>query len=80
MIIQLEHNISESRLQKIKEQVINIGFNNNLVKTQYANYLVGIGNNDIDLRTTGSLEGIEDIHISYDLPLINPTVLFCNMI
>ncbi len=62
MIIQLENNISEVLLEKIKEQVNKIGFDNNLVKTQYANYLVGIGKNDIDLRAIGSLEGIEDIH------------------
>jgi len=62
MIIQLENNISEERLKRIKEQVSNIGFDSKLVKTQFRNYLVGIGKNDIDLRTIGSMEGITDIH------------------
>ncbi|MCB2206844.1 MAG: 3-deoxy-7-phosphoheptulonate synthase [Bacteroidetes bacterium] len=62
MIIQLENNISGDRLEKIKSQVLKMGFDHNLVKTQFANYLVGIGKKDIDLRTIGSLEGIEDIH------------------
>lgn len=62
MIIQLENNISGDRLEKIKSQVLKMGFDHNLVKTQFANYLVGIGKKDIDLRTIGSMEGIEDIH------------------
>ncbi|MEE4258446.1 MAG: 3-deoxy-7-phosphoheptulonate synthase [Bacteroidales bacterium] len=62
MIIQLENNISGDRLEKIKNQVLKMGFDHNFVKTQFANYLVGIGKKDIDLRTIGSLEGIEDIH------------------
>lgn len=62
MIIQLENKISGERLEKIKNQVLKMGFDHNLVQTQFANYLVGIGNNEIDLRTIGSMEGIEDIH------------------
>jgi len=62
MIIQLENNISEERLKRIKEQVSKIGFDSKPVKTQFKNYLVGIGKNDIDLRTIGSMEGITDIH------------------
>lgn len=62
MIIQLENNISTNRLEKIKNQVLKMGFDHNLVKTQFTNYLVGIGKKEIDLRTIGSLEGIEDIH------------------
>jgi len=62
MIIQLENNISEERLKRIIEQVSKIGFDSKPVKTQFKNYLVGIGKNDIDLRTIGSMEGITDIH------------------
>lgn len=62
MIIQLENRISNERLDKIKNQVLKMGFDHNLVKTQFANYLVGIGKNEIDLRTIGSMDGIEDIH------------------
>jgi len=62
MIIQLENKISNERLDKIKNQVLKMGFDHNLVKTQFANYLVGIGKNEIDLRTIGSMEGIQDIH------------------
>lgn len=62
MIIQLENNISRKRLEKIKNQVLKMGFDHNLVTTQFASYLVGIGKKDIDLRMIGSLEGIEDIH------------------
>ncbi|PLW98311.1 MAG: 3-deoxy-7-phosphoheptulonate synthase [Marinilabiliales bacterium] len=62
MIIQLENKISAERLEKIKNQVSKMGFDHNLVTTQFANYLVGIGKKEIDLRTIGSLEGIEDIH------------------
>lgn len=62
MIIQLENDISGELLEKIKNQVSKMGFDHNLVKTQFANYLVGIGKKEIDLRTIGSMEGIEDIH------------------
>src|SRR5210317_2267393 len=62
MIIQLAKNISGDRLDKIREQVSRIGFDSNLVKTQYGEYLVGIGSSDIDLRAIGSMEGIVDIH------------------
>ena len=62
MIIQLDHNIASDRLDRIKERVNKIGFDNNLVKTQFGTYLVGIGQNDIDLRSIGSLDGITDIH------------------
>jgi 3-deoxy-7-phosphoheptulonate synthase len=62
MIIQLDQHILPERLTIIQKQVNKIGFDSNLVKTQYGDYLVGIGKKDIDLRAIGSLEGITDIH------------------
>lgn len=62
MIIRLEDNITSDHLSKIREKITTIGFKNIHVKTQFGNYLVGIGKNDIDLRTIGSMEGILDIH------------------
>lgn len=62
MIIKLENNIQADQLTKIQNKVKNIGFKNTHVKTQFGNYLVGIGKNDIDLRSIGSLNGIQDIH------------------
>jgi len=62
MIIRLEDNIQSKNLEKIQDKVKSIGFKNIHVKTQFGNYLVGIGKNDIDIRTIGSMEGILDIH------------------
>ncbi|RLD84701.1 MAG: 3-deoxy-7-phosphoheptulonate synthase [Bacteroidetes bacterium] len=62
MIIHLEKDISEERLEKIISEVAKTGFKSNLVTTQFGRYLVGIGKNDMDLRSIGSLEGICDIH------------------
>ncbi len=62
MIIQLEPQISTDQLARLEEELTRIKYSVNPVKTQYANYLVGVGKSDFDIRSIGTLAGIKDIH------------------
>lgn len=62
MIIQLEPQITTDQLTGLEEQLAKIKYSVNPVKTQYANYLVGVGKTDFDIRSIGTLPGIRDIH------------------
>lgn len=62
MIIQLENNISEAQTEKLHKRLEAIGYSTNDVKTQFGNYLIGVGKNDFDIRSIGTLAGIKDIH------------------
>ncbi|MGH1436715.1 MAG: 3-deoxy-7-phosphoheptulonate synthase [Lewinella sp.] len=62
MIIQLEPQITTDQLAGLEEQLTKIKYSVNPVKTQYANYLVGVGKTDFDIRSIGTLPGIKDIH------------------
>jgi len=62
MIIQLEKGIAEENIQQIAQQVKDLQFEPNLVKTQRGEYLVCIGKKDIDPRRVGSIEGVSDVH------------------
>ena len=62
MIIKLKKNIDQYLIDSIKEKLDNIGYKSNSVSTQYADYIIGVGKNEFDIRSLGSIEGIEDIH------------------
>ena len=62
MIIQLEKNISSDEKSVISETVKGLGYQYNEVSTQFENYLVCIGKQEIDLRKVGHLQGVNDIH------------------
>ena len=62
MIIQLEKNISEANLAKIKEKLDQIQYKTSEVHTQYCDYIIGVGKKPFDIRAIGVLEGIKDIH------------------
>lgn len=62
MIIQLEPDITEAQKAALKAQLSAIQYKVNPVKTQFANYLIGVGKAAFDIRSIGTLPGIKDIH------------------
>lgn len=62
MIIQLKENISASHKENIINKVQASGFHTKEVVTQLNSYMIGIGNEELDIRTIGNMEGVEDIH------------------
>ncbi len=62
MIIQLEKNISDIQLDLLKAKLDSIHYKTNRVTTQFADYIIGVGKQEFDIRTIGSMEGIRDIH------------------
>jgi 3-deoxy-7-phosphoheptulonate synthase len=62
MIIQIEKKLSATSKENITNTIKQQGYKFNEVATQYGNYLVCIGKNDIDLRAIGHLSGVKDIH------------------
>jgi len=62
MIIQLEPTITDAQKDRLKEELGRIKYKVNPVNTQYAKYLVGVGKQEFDIRSIGTLPGIRDIH------------------
>lgn len=62
MIIQLEPTITDTQKDRLKEELGRIKYKVNPVNTQYAKYLVGVGKQEFDIRSIGTLPGIRDIH------------------
>lgn len=62
MIIQLEPTINPKQRAALEAKLGEIKYNVSTVKTQYAEYLIGVGKKDFDIRGIGTLEGIKDIH------------------
>ena len=72
MIIQLTPSISPEDKQSIISSVKNLGYKSNVVKTQKGNYIVAIGKKEFDIRSLGSMPGINDIHrVSDDYKLVS---------
>ncbi|WP_347160379.1 bifunctional 3-deoxy-7-phosphoheptulonate synthase/chorismate mutase [Pontibacter chitinilyticus] len=72
MIIQLQQGIPADVKENILQQVKNIGYKANEVKTQHGEYLVAIGKKDFDIRVIGQLPGVADIHrVSEEYKLIS---------
>lgn len=62
MIIKLKNNISTELKNSIVEKLDNVGYKSNNVSTQYADYIIGVGKKEFDIRSIGSLDGVQDIH------------------
>ncbi len=62
MIIQLHKNISTENLSVIHHTLEKQKYSVTSVNTQFENYLICIGKNEIDIRSIGHLKGIKDIH------------------
>lgn len=62
MIIQLEKNISEQQLDLLNQKLQAIKYEGNRVTTQFADYIIAVGKKDFDIRSIGTMEGVQDIH------------------
>ena len=62
MIIELQSQIQETQLESLKAKAAELNYKVRQVKTQYANYLVGVGKSEFDIRSIGGMEGVRDIH------------------
>lgn len=62
MIIQLDPKITSAEQQQLADKLASIKFKPTNVKTQFANYLIGVGKEEFDIRSIGNLPGIRDIH------------------
>ena len=62
MIIQLQPQIQENQLESLKAKAAELNYKVTQVKTQYSNYLVGVGKSEFDIRSIGGMEGVRDIH------------------
>jgi 3-deoxy-7-phosphoheptulonate synthase len=72
MIIQLNSGISPADKEAIVVKVKSLEYKTTEVKTQNANYLVGIGKKEFDIRQLGFMSGIADIHrVSDDYKLVS---------
>ncbi len=66
MIIQLKKDITPEQRKNIIRKVNSFKYETTPVKTQVADYLIGIGTKDFDIREIGHMPGIQDIHIVSD--------------
>lgn len=72
MIIQLEPTISDTQRELLSRKLAEIQYKVTPVKTQSADYLIGVGKAEFDIRSIGTLPGIRDIHrVSDDYKLVS---------
>lgn len=72
MIIQLQPGITLSEKEVITGKIKSLDYKTTPVKTQKAEYLIGIGKKEFDIRQLGNLSGIADIHfVSDDYKLVS---------
>lgn len=62
MIIQLHKNSQQADIDTINTTLKNHKYSVTSVNTQFENYLICIGKEEVDLRTIGHLKGVKDIH------------------
>lgn len=62
MIIHLEQNTTQAQIERLNQQLTDIGYKSNYVKTQVADYLICVGKKEFDIRSIGNLDGVRDIH------------------
>jgi len=62
MIIQLKKNIAPEQLERLEKKLQSIGYQHNRISTQFTDYVIAIGKKEFDIRSIGTLEGIQDIH------------------
>jgi len=66
MIIQLKKDIAPQHLAQLEERLQTIGYKHNRISTQFRDYIIAIGKKEFDIRSIGTLDGIQDIHIVSD--------------
>lgn len=72
MIIQLDPHISAEQREALSQQIKSIRYKTTHVKTQFGEYLIGVGKQEFDIRRIGSMPGILDIHrVSDDYKLVS---------
>lgn len=62
MIVQLHENITEQVSQSLVDKISLLGYTAQKVSTRQAQYLVCIGNKEIDIRLIGAADGVKDVH------------------
>ena len=62
MIIQLDPQISTADRDALRHELSAIQYQTNEVKTQFGEYIIGVGKRPFDIRAIGTLPGIRDIH------------------
>lgn len=62
MIIQLQKERTAEQVATLQQKIADIGYSTSEVSTQYADYLIGVGKKEFDIRAIGTLEGVKDIH------------------
>ncbi len=62
MIIQLDKNSQQADIDTINATLKNYKYSITPVNTQFENYLICIGKEEVDLRSIGHLKGVKDIH------------------
>lgn len=62
MIIHLESEITSQQREQLENKLSEIEYSTNAVTTQYGSYLIGVGKQEFDIRSIGTLPGIKDIH------------------
>ena len=62
MIIQLNKAITKDQMGLLEVRLTKLEYIANHVKTQFQNYIVCVGKKEIDLRSIGGMQGIQDIH------------------
>lgn len=62
MIIQLDENIKPEQRQALEQKLTDIKYKATRVRTQFAEYIIGVGKTAFDIRSIGTMPGIRDIH------------------
>lgn len=72
MIIQLAKDIKPDELAALEEKLASIQYKSSRVRTQYCDYIIGVGKSAFDIRSIGTMPGIRDIHqVSDDYKLVS---------
>ena len=72
MIIQLDQNITTAQRELLATKLSEIRYKVTPVSTQSADYVIGVGKAEFDIRCIGTLPGIRDIHgVSDDYKLVS---------
>ena len=62
MIIQLATHIKPTELKELEEKLQVLRLKTTEVSTQFGRYLIGIGKDEFDIRSIGTMPGVADIH------------------
>ena len=62
MIIQLATHIKPTELKDLEEKLQVLRLKTTEVSTQFGRYLIGIGKDEFDIRSIGTMPGVADIH------------------